>query len=149
MDSVVLDDSKSRIIITKPKLNEFHKEFIATYEQCPVLWDTKHVHYSNQIERAHAYDRLVQILRKVDPGATRECVKKQINSLRSNYRRLLRRHLASKVIIDGEEVYRFIPTSWKFYALRFLDTVENLNNLSMKDEVSVHLQNPGITRVSS
>ncbi|KAL4708045.1 hypothetical protein ACJJTC_013456 [Scirpophaga incertulas] len=66
---------------------------------------------------------LLKILAKIKPRATVEDVKKKINSLRSNYRRELKKIVTSKRSGAGtNEVY--VPKSWTFKYLTFLQNTE-------------------------
>lgn len=101
---------------------KIENEFINLYQRLPLLWDMKNVDYSNKYKRNAAYDKLLVILKKLNHTATRYNVRQKINILRSCYRKDLRKHLASKVIgPSGEVTYEYIPISWKFHKLRFLD----------------------------
>ncbi|KAI5713020.1 hypothetical protein M8J75_013104 [Diaphorina citri] len=97
------------------------RAFITTYESLPCLWNPSHPHYSKKPERKAALTMLQQIYVKIKPGATQDDVRRKINTLRSNYRKDLRRIEETKQ--SGGEVY--IPTSWVFHALKFLDSLES------------------------
>ncbi|XP_026728276.1 uncharacterized protein LOC113494230 [Trichoplusia ni] len=101
---------------------DLEDEFIKTYEHLPELWNPDHAHYTNKHKRNAAHDVLLQVLRKWDPEATRYSVRKKINVLRSCYRKVLHKYLASRTVgPDGEEIYEYEPKYSKFHMLRFLD----------------------------
>ncbi|CAH2236672.1 jg20891 [Pararge aegeria aegeria] len=108
---------------TPPHYNaEPEKEFILKYESLPQLWDTSDIRYSNRFERYRALGQLLPIYQKVKPYATIEDIKKKINSLRSNYRRELKKYIAS-MKTGGSIVY--YPKVWYFPYLNFLRKLEN------------------------
>ncbi|KAL0840718.1 hypothetical protein ABMA28_015906 [Loxostege sticticalis] len=102
---------------------EPEKEFILTYEAIPELWDTTNPHYTNKYRRNENLAKLLPILNKMKPNATLEDVKKKINSLRSNYRREIKKIMASKESGAREdEIY--VPKIWYFPYLHFLNKME-------------------------
>ncbi|KAL4720761.1 hypothetical protein ACJJTC_013839 [Scirpophaga incertulas] len=99
------------------------EEFILSLETMPELWDKKCIDYTNKYKRRTGYEKLLKILAKIKPRATVEDVKKKINSLRSNYRRELKKIVTSKRSGAGtNEVY--VPKSWTFKYLTFLQNTE-------------------------
>lgn len=123
-------------------------EFIKKYEQLRELWDPKNPDYTNKYKRNASLDVLLVILRKINPSAVRVHVRRKINSLRSCYRKELRRHLGSKRIgPDGEEIYEYIPATWKFHSMRFVDKIERPHFNSLKTEVSQINLDDGLTNV--
>lgn len=98
------------------------EDFINTYKNLPELWDTENMHYTNKRKRNDALDVLLPIIQRWNPSANRYTVRQKINILRSCYRKDLKKYLASKCIgPNGEEFYEYVPKSWKFRALKFLD----------------------------
>lgn len=111
-------------------------EFIKKYEQLRELWDPKNPDYTNKYRRNASLDILLSILKKINPTATRVHVRRKINCLRSCYRKELRRHLASRKIgPDGEEIYEYIPSAWKFHSMRFVDKIERPHFNSIRDDL--------------
>ncbi|XP_077292210.1 uncharacterized protein LOC143915433 isoform X1 [Arctopsyche grandis] len=103
------------------------RKFIENYETLPLLWDQTHPDYCNKFKRNAALGKLLRIYIRLKPGATVIDVKRKINSLRSNYRKELKKIIASKSSGDSpDDVYS--PTSWTFYALNFLDKIEQPEN---------------------
>ncbi|XP_036339697.1 uncharacterized protein LOC118749015 isoform X3 [Rhagoletis pomonella] len=86
---------KDKKIMTKYYPNDEEKqfiiEFIELYRSLPSLWDFKHYDYSNRNSRAIQYDIMLAKYKEKYPKADRKEVMKKINSLRSNYRRELKR----------------------------------------------------------
>ncbi|CAH2105932.1 unnamed protein product [Euphydryas editha] len=111
---------------------EPERDFILTFESLPVLWDPNHPHYTNKYKRNKALLRLVPILKKTKPDATTIDVKKKINSIRSNYRRELRKVLATQEPGDDDDVYK--PKIWYFPYLDFLRKLEQRQNSSQQNK---------------
>lgn len=91
------------------------KKFILTFESLPVLWDKNNEHYTNKYKRHEALMKLLLVLRSKQSDATVLDVKRKINSLRTNYRREL------KKIISSQKSGDVRPTSWTFKYLSFLN----------------------------
>ncbi|XP_026729204.1 uncharacterized protein LOC113494889 [Trichoplusia ni] len=98
---------------------QLEEDFITQLQTLPELWQAQHKHYTNKYKRQAGYKKLLEILKKIKPQATVDDVRKKINSLRSNYRRELR-----KSCID--EFYT--PKAKSFKLLSFLNTSEELNS---------------------
>jgi len=110
------------------------KRFILLYEQLPELWNSASSSYSNKYKRNEALAKLLVIYKEIKPDAKVVDVRRKINTLRSNCRRELNRIKASKRSGSGtDEVYK--PSSWVFYALKFLHSIECPATL-MEDEES-------------
>lgn len=62
------------------------KSFIFSYENSPALWNPSDKDYLNKYKKNEDFDRLLREYKNIKPNATRDDVKKKINSLRSNYR---------------------------------------------------------------
>jgi len=93
--------------------------FIETYRSLPELWDVQHIYYTNRTKKSVAYEKLVEKLKVIEPDATRECVVKKINSIRSAFRKEWRKVNESKKSgASGEDVYA--PNLWYFKELTFL-----------------------------
>lgn len=102
---------------------ELEKEFIISWEALPLLWDKREKDYLNKYKRNEALEKLLEIYKNIKPGATIQDVKNKINTLRSNYRRDLKKIIASQRSGAGaDQVYT--PKSWTFEYLRFLDKFE-------------------------
>ncbi|XP_076061489.1 uncharacterized protein LOC143037247 [Oratosquilla oratoria] len=95
--------------------------FIRAYRDFPMLWDVTSEDYLNKGKKTAAYDELLSILREVKPDAVREDVKKKINSLRTNYRKEVKKINDFKMM---GQVYE--PTGWTFKELSFLGS-ENMH----------------------
>lgn len=107
------------------------KEFIAAYRRRRFLWDPTHTYYNSKFHRAKAYDELVPILAKCNPTANRELVRRQINVLRTNYKKVNTKYLKSKTIQNGIEVYTFTPRNWRYYEMKFLDSVNENQDVTV------------------
>lgn len=114
------------------------EDFIETYKNLPLLWDTEHKDYTNKYRRNEALDILLKIIKRWNPSATRLHVRRKINILRSVYRKDLRRHLASKSIgPNGEVVYEYEPMNWKFHKLKFLEKNGDNNDITEISEINM------------
>lgn len=89
--------------------------FIETYRNLPILWDRTCKDYVNRDEKSKAYNKLLLVYRKNVKEATIQDVKKKINSLRSNYRKEVRKVEHFK---NYGQMYE--PTCWTFQKLSFL-----------------------------
>lgn len=85
-------------------------DFISLYRENPCLWKVKSKEYSDKQKKNAAYDILI---------ASKEGVIKRINSLRTCFRKELKKYKASlHSSMDEEEVYK--PNLWYFNLLTFL-----------------------------
>lgn len=113
-------------------------EFIELYETLPEVWDSRRKDYMSKSKRHSALEKLLECYKKIKPNATREDVRKKINSLRTNYRKELKKIISSKRSGAGtEEVYK--PTSWIFYALQFLGSCELPVNANLPGTTSTEV----------
>lgn len=88
------------------------REFIQLYESEPALWKVNSKQYRNRELKAEAYQKLANKLKEIQPDADAYAVVKQINSLRSPYRKEIKK-------IRANPNYR--TTLWYFDMLAFLD----------------------------
>ncbi|XP_037297007.1 uncharacterized protein LOC119190067 [Manduca sexta] len=136
MEDNVLDTSPTERTTpqTRDQLNL--KEFILLFESQPEIWDVSHEHFTNKVKRAQAYQKLLVVFKRIKPHATTDDVRKKINSLRSNYRKELRKTLVSQRSgAETDHVYK--PRSWVFHMLNFLRKTDQRirqNQLSSYDE---------------
>ncbi|XP_055626594.1 uncharacterized protein LOC129768757 [Toxorhynchites rutilus septentrionalis] len=105
----------------KAKHRECVKQFIIAYKNEPALWKIDSKIYHDRDQKAAAYGRLVEVLRRIEPGVNRQDVVKKINSLRSNYRKELRK-IRGPRRFGEDEVY--VPKLWYFKLLGFLNKQE-------------------------
>ncbi|XP_074038447.1 ethanolamine kinase 1 isoform X3 [Leptinotarsa decemlineata] len=115
---------------------EILRNFIETYESLPELWNSSLDIYKNKTKRNAALNKLLVIYKKLKPEAKLPDVRRKINTLRSNYRKELKKIVTSKRSRNGtDEVYK--PSSWVFYALEFLCTWKQPVNASTSFNESV------------
>lgn len=97
----------------------FWEEFIALYKEKSCLWDLKSKEYRNKQIKNAAYDCLVTKCKEVFPNANKDFVIKKISSLRSSFRRQLRRiHDAKRSGSGADDIPE--STLWYFDLLTFL-----------------------------
>lgn len=135
----IIDDSVETVVETNLNDNLLHN-FIETYEGLPVLWNPTDANYKNKIKRNAALARLLSVYGQCKPGATIADVRRKINTLRSNYRKELKRIEDSKRSGTGaDDVYS--PTSWVFHALKFINKFEQPVALGNSQVSKTHLLN--------
>ncbi|XP_059049131.1 uncharacterized protein LOC131844301 [Achroia grisella] len=105
---------------TLPSLFEAEKKFIYVYKSLPILWDAKHPEYSNKYQRHEALQKLLKVYKFIKASATVNDVRMKINTLRSNYRRELKKVLLSKMINSDSPNNVYKPRTWSFELLSFL-----------------------------
>lgn len=114
--------STTRIMGDKKAEKEFIVEFIEVYRGLPALWDVKCKDYTNRAKKGEQYDVLIEKYREKYPDAEKQEVVKKINSLRTNFRKELKRiRDAEKSGAGAEDVE---PTLWYFDEMKFLVTQE-------------------------
>ncbi|XP_022181454.1 uncharacterized protein LOC111041489 [Myzus persicae] len=113
---------------------EFWREFISLYRSLPATWKVKSDLYKNRILKEDGYVQLTNKLKEIDLTADINATKKKINTLRSNYRRELKKVVASKKSGAGiDDVY--LPSVWYFNELEFLrDHEVQISGTSTMDE---------------
>ncbi|XP_076058392.1 uncharacterized protein LOC143035331 isoform X4 [Oratosquilla oratoria] len=98
---------------------QFLLGIIQLYRDLPVLWQVKSKEYSDRQKKNSAYEVLVKKYNEKYPGATRDDVRKKINSLRTNFRKELAKMRSLQMSGAGsDEIYQ--PTLWYFDEMRFL-----------------------------
>ncbi|CAH1968636.1 unnamed protein product [Acanthoscelides obtectus] len=97
----------------------FWEEFFQLYQENPCLWDIKCKDYRNKLKKNAAYENLINKSKEMFPDANKKFVIKKISSLRSSFRRQIRRINSSKRSgVGTEDVPE--PTLWYFDLLSFL-----------------------------
>lgn len=99
---------------------EVMEDFIEIYRSEPCIWNVKSADYSHRPRKEAAYAKLLQKLTEIEPCATRDAVLKKINSLRSNFRKELKKVKASKKSGSAVDA-TYKPTLWYFDLLIFLE----------------------------
>ena len=85
------------------RICEFLTEFVHMYREYPCSWKVKSKEYSDRVIKNPAYEYLRTKLKEIDPDANKEKVVKKINSLRSCFRKLLRKVNDSKTSGAGAD----------------------------------------------
>lgn len=107
----------------KEEERTFILELIEVYHSLPALWNTKSKEYSNRIKKNEQYDELLQKYKEKYPEADKKQLISKLNSLRTNFRKEL------KKINDSERSGVGIsdvvePTLWYFNEMKFLIGIE-------------------------
>ena len=99
------------------------EDFIALFRDSPCLWQTTAKDYHDRTKREAAYQKLVDIMKEVEPLATKDSVIKKINNMRSSFRKELKKiKECTRTGSGADEVYQ--PKLWYFEQLRFLNDQE-------------------------
>lgn len=115
--------SNKKKLTVKQKEREFIVECIQLYRDLPTLWNIKSKIYHDRVKKNNAYDLLLDKYKEMFPEATKEDVKKKFNSLRTNYRAELKKHLLSmKSGSSTDDIYE--PTLWYYGEMDFLQDQE-------------------------
>lgn len=115
---------------------KFILEVIEVYRSLPALWDNKCKDYSNRTKKNEQYEELLQKYKERFPDADRKAMVKKINSLRTNFRKELRRIKNSERSGAGsDDVVE--PTLWYFDEMKFLidleEATESANTLDEEE----------------
>ena len=110
--------------------HNFLISFIDEFRQLPCLWQVKSADYKNRKLRKQAMEHLVAFYKPVCPGANFEYIRKKINSIRTAYRRELKKIEDSTQSGAGARNVH-VPRLWYFDNMRFLaDTMESRPSIS-------------------
>ncbi|KAL4149133.1 hypothetical protein QTP88_003142 [Uroleucon formosanum] len=112
-------------------------ELLKLYRQHTALPKVKSTEYSDRNLKNEAYNVLIEKYKEVDPNADKEIVKKKINSLRTNYRKELKKLKASYKSESGtDDIY--VPPLWYYNELNFLQDqevpVDGLSTIILQSE---------------
>ncbi|XP_073833857.1 uncharacterized protein [Musca autumnalis] len=97
------------------------KEFLLCYEKQRCLWDTAHPGYTRRDERNESYKTLSKIMEKYNKPSSLYDVRKKINTIRSSYKRELRKIMQSEACGD-DNLYQ--PKIWWYDYCKFLTTTD-------------------------
>ena len=99
------------------------REFISAFQGLPELWDVRSENYMKKDKKSVAYEKLLEVYKSIKADATIEDVKNKINTLRSNFRKELKKISDSKTSgVSTDDIYQ--PSSWVYYELLFLRDLE-------------------------
>ncbi|RZF41083.1 hypothetical protein LSTR_LSTR002715 [Laodelphax striatellus] len=115
-------------------------EFIETLKTCRCLWDTNCKEFVDRYVRREAHNSLLEVLRRIQPLATLEVVKKKIENLKACYRRESKKVKASKRSGAGRSNV-YTPCLWYYKYMSFLDEndviKEGMETFKDDEEVAV------------
>lgn len=121
--NVVVYRALSRLKMSTNKEKEGERKFILEcielYRTLPALWNIKSKEYSNRIKKKEQYDQLLQKYKEKYPDADKQQLVKKFNSLRTNFRKELKRIRDSEKSGAGaDDIVE--PTLWYFEDMKFL-----------------------------
>ncbi|XP_054259572.1 uncharacterized protein LOC128984291 [Macrosteles quadrilineatus] len=96
----------------------FLTQFIEMYQSLPCLWQVSSKDYSNNIAKRNAYDQMTQLCIKVNPNANVDWVKKKIKSIRTVFRKEVKKVEGSKKSGAGVDSI-YVPKLWYYDKLMF------------------------------
>ena len=102
---------------------KFLTEFVHMYREYPCLWKVKSKEYSDRVKKNLTYEHLTTKLKEIDPDANKGKVVKKINSLRSCFRKELKKANVSKMFGAGADD-TYTPSLWYSQELLFLTDQE-------------------------
>lgn len=103
--------------------NELWQNFFQVYQSLPELWKIKSEIYKNKSQKNKAWETLLLEYKKIEPDASVDKLKSKINSIRTSYRRELKKLNDSVKSGAGEEDI-YTPSIWYFSYLSFLKDQE-------------------------
>jgi len=117
------------------------RDFISKYKDLKCLWNIQCKDYSNRDKKKDAYSELLVVYKLIKPEASIDDVKKKINTLRSNFRKELKKiHDSKRSGAGADDIYQ--PSSWLFEELSFLadlekpvDSISSINYDTNNDKV--------------
>lgn len=114
----------------------FLSKFIECYEKNKALWDVTSSEYKIREKKNYGYRELLKIFKNIKQDATIDDVKKKINSLRSNYRRELRKLKQKQSEAGTDDIYQ--SSVWWFDKMNFLEylgkPLESIYSLDLTQE---------------
>jgi len=109
------------------------------YREYPCLWKIKSKEYSDRVKKNLAYEHLTTKLKEIDPDANKEKVVRKRNSLRSCFRKELKKVNDSKTSGAGADD-TYTPSLWYFQELLFLTDQEiprkGISNLESPEDTN-------------
>jgi len=117
----------------------FLTEFIHKYREYPYLWKGKSKEYFDRVKKNLAYEHLTTKLKEIDPDTNKEKTVKKINSLRSCFRKELKKVNDPKTSGAGADD-TYTPSLWYFQELLFLTDHEvprkGISNLESPEDTN-------------
>lgn len=114
----------SQIAQKKQNEREFLLECVHLYKDLPALWNLKSREYRDRKLKNNSYEILLHKYRQFYPDADKNDLKKRLNSLRSNFRKELR-----KVREYEKSGFTYESSLWYYNDLSFLYEQEINGNL--------------------
>uniref|UniRef100_A0A6P7G483 Uncharacterized protein LOC114334000 n=1 Tax=Diabrotica virgifera virgifera TaxID=50390 RepID=A0A6P7G483_DIAVI len=114
----------------KEEERKFILECIDMYRSLPALWNVKSKYYSNKIIKNQQYDQLLRKYKEYYPNADKSQLVKKINSLRTNFRKELKRMTDAEKSGAGTGT---LPTLWYYTEMQFLVGQDEPNTLQREE----------------
>lgn len=153
MSDKKLPSGKRRHINSFVKRN-FTLQFIRLYHSLPALWNWQSKDYTNRVKKNEQYNILLQKYREQYPDADKQQVINRINSLRTNFRKELKRIRDWEQNGDLEDAE---PKLWYYQEMKFLEdhkmasaSEDSTMDVTSNDHVSPldFLENPASSSTS-
>ncbi|XP_050548015.1 uncharacterized protein LOC126909621 [Daktulosphaira vitifoliae] len=118
-----MDDTRDEFPNARECREQQLRDFVSKYKDLKCLWDIRCKDYSNRDKKKDAYSELLVVYKLIKPDASIDDVKKKINTLRSNFRKELKKiHESKRSGAGADDIYQ--PSSWLFEELAFLADLE-------------------------
>jgi hypothetical protein len=123
--------------------HDFLTKFLEEYREMPVLWQVRSADYSNTTKWDEAWDLLLQLTTEKIPEADFCFVKKNVDSIRSSFRKELRRIRDSKRSgLSVDDVYSQHCATWACFCSRqtkiFLGKAKAIWRKKLKMLICIH-----------
>lgn len=93
--------------------------FFEVLRELPELWMVKSAIYKDRTKKIKAWNKLLQLYKKIDPTANIDTLKKRVTNIKSCYHRELKKVERSQRTGNCPDD-EYVPTLWYFNLLHFL-----------------------------
>lgn len=136
-----MDDARDEFPNVRECCEQQSCDFVSKYKDLKCLWDIRCKDYSNRDKKKDAYSELLVVYKLIKPEVSIDDVKKKINTLRSNFRKELKKiHDSKRSGAGADDIYQ--PSSWLLEELAFLadlekpvDSISSINDDTNNDKV--------------